>query len=173
MSTTEHTDKHKPHPILARRLAAILYDTFLVLPLIMAGVALSMGVRALLFGSVEGDLGQAELNPHLVQLIILIILIGFFSWFWIRSGQTLGMQAWRIKLVSLNGQPVTARMTIIRTLAATLSAACLGAGYLWCLVDSNRRCWHDQLSGTELILLPKLDKKKKKAAKKKSAEKNS
>ncbi len=139
----------------------MVYDVFLVLPLIMASVALSMGVRAWMLGGAEGDLGQAELNPQLVQLIVLVVTTGFFSWFWVRGGQTLGMQAWRVKLVSLDDRPVTARMAIVRCLAASLSAACLGAGYLWCLVDTNRRYWHDYLSGTELILLPKPDKKKK------------
>ncbi|MFK8048210.1 MAG: RDD family protein [Halioglobus sp.] len=165
MTATEANPNQQEHPALPRRLAAILYDTFLVLPLIMAGVALAMGIRAWFFGAVEGDLGQAELNPQLVQLIILIVIAGFFSWFWIRNGQTLGMQAWRIKLVSNEGGPITVRMAIVRTLGATFSAACLGLGYLWSLVDSNRRCWHDHLSGTELILLPKPEKKNKKASK--------
>ncbi len=37
----------------------------------------------------------------------------------------------------------------------------LGLGYLWCLVDRRGRYWHDYLSGTELILLPKREKSKK------------
>ncbi|MFT4824881.1 MAG: putative RDD family membrane protein YckC [Halioglobus sp.] len=152
-------------PKLPRRLAAMLYDFFLVLPLVMASVALSMGIRAWIFGSVESDLGTAALNPQLVQLIALMAVVGFFSWFWIRNGQTLGMQAWRLKLVSLDGGPITARKAVTRCLGATLSMACLGAGYLWSLVDSNRRYWHDYLSGTELILLPKPEKKTKKTKK--------
>lgn len=142
-------------PLLPKRLAALVYDTLLVLPIVMASVALSMGVRTLIYGTAEGDISQAELNPHLVQLIAVVVVIGFFSWFWARSGQTLGMQAWRIKLVSLDASPVSIRQAVIRCLGAALSALCLGLGYWWCLVDPNRRYWHDYLSGTELILLPK------------------
>ena len=47
-----------------------------------------------------------------------------------------------------------------RCLGALLSAACLGLGYLWCLVDRRGRYWHDYLSHKELILLPKREKKK-------------
>jgi uncharacterized RDD family membrane protein YckC len=51
----------------------------------------------------------------------------------------------------------------LRSLAAPLSAGCLGLGYLWCLVDRNRYYWHDYLSGTKLVLLP--GKKKAKPTK--------
>ena len=47
---------------------------------------------------------------------------------------------------------------MIRCLGALLSAACLGLGYLWKLVDRNHRYWHDYLSGTRLVLLPKRGK---------------
>jgi uncharacterized RDD family membrane protein YckC len=152
----------KQHPMLPRRLAAMLYDTLLVLPIIMASVALSMGARALIFAGGEQDINQQALNPQLVQLIALITATLFFSWFWLRSGQTLGMQAWRIKLVSINGEPLTARQAIIRCLGATLSALCLGIGYWWSLFDPHRRCWHDYISGSELILLPKPQSRKAK-----------
>jgi uncharacterized RDD family membrane protein YckC len=120
----------------------------------MATVALSMGLRTFIYGGAEGDINQPALNPHLVQLIALIAVITFFSWFWLRSGQTLGMQAWKIKLVSIDGSPVNAMQAVRRCLGATLSAGCLGMGYWWCLFDPNRRYWHDYLSGTELIRLP-------------------
>jgi uncharacterized RDD family membrane protein YckC len=138
-------------PALPRRLAAMLYDTLLVLPLIMVCVALAM---ALLSG------GEATpLHPQLVQVIALLGTIAFFSAFWVKSGQTLGMQAWRIKLISSDsGQPPRLSQALRRCLAALLSAACLGAGYWWCLVDRRRRYWHDYLSGTELVLLEKAAK---------------
>ena len=96
------TPKDLEHPILPRRFAAMVYDTLLVLPVIMASVALSMGVRSMIPGDSIGNLETAELHPQLVQLIALVSVIGFFSWFWLRNSQTLGMQAWRIKLVSIN-----------------------------------------------------------------------
>ena len=141
----------------------MVYDTLLVLPVIMATVALSMGVRTLLYSAADGDIQQTALHPQLVQSIALLAVIIFFSLFWLRSGQTLGMQAWRIKLVSFDGGPVTTRQAITRCLGASASALCLGLGYLWCLFDPNRRYWHDYISGTELILLPKREGKKQKS----------
>ena len=146
-----------PSPFLLRRLAAMIYDTLLVLPLIMASVAIFMGVRTLVVGSpAEGTVVQLDAN--LVRLVALLTLIGFFCWFWIKNGQTLGMQAWRIKLVDFSGAQASPRQAVVRCLGALLSAACLGFGYLWCLVDRNGRYWHDYLSKTELVLLPKTKK---------------
>ena len=143
-------------PSLPRRLTAMLYDTFLVIAL--AGV-----VNALALGVVVRATGgeQQVLNAHVVQILTVLSTVGFFSVFWLKSGQTLGMQAWRIRLVDFEGNPPTAGKAIVRCLGAFLSFASLGLGYLWCLVDHNKRYWHDYLSRTELILLPKPDKGQK------------
>jgi uncharacterized RDD family membrane protein YckC len=147
------TEQH-PSPFLLRRLAAMVYDTLLVLPLIMASVAVFMGVRTLLLGS-PGEGEVVQLDANLVRLVALVTVIAFFCWFWIKNGQTLGMQAWRIKLVTFSGEKPGAKASVLR------SAACLGLGYLWCLVDRRGRYWHDYISGTELVLLPKREKNKK------------
>ncbi|MEZ5571624.1 MAG: RDD family protein [Halioglobus sp.] len=137
-------------PSLLRRLAAILYDTFLVIALVGVVNALALGVAVW-----SSDGKQEVLNPHIVQLLTALSIIGFFCMFWLKSGQTLGMQAWRIKLVDYSGNPPTLTKAVLRCIGAAISMGCLGLGYLWCLVDRNKRCWHDYISHTELILLPK------------------
>lgn len=148
-------------PSLLRRLAAIVYDTCLVLPLVMVSVAIAFAVRAAVMEM--PPLEQADtplLNAYVVQAIEFFAVISFFSYFWIKSGQTLAMQAWRIKLIDSNGgDTVTLKQAIVRCFAAVFSAACLGLGYLWCLFDSRGRSWHDHLSKTELVLLPKKNKR--------------
>ena len=144
-----------PSPGLPRRLAAILYDTFLVLPLIMLVTALALGVRTALVGD-PGDLAQAEtLNARLVQLLAVLTCAGFYCGFWLIKGQTLGMQAWRIRLSSYRGERLTLSQALLRCLGALISLLPAGAGFWWCLVDRNGRYWHDYISGTELDLLPK------------------
>ena len=127
----------------------------------MVCVALVMGVRTLM-GLGPADDGTVQLDANFVRLVALFTAMLFFGWFWLKNGQTLGMQAWRLKLVGFDGGQPTAGHIVIRCLGATLSAACFGLGYLWCLVDSRGRYWHDYLSRTELVLLPKQKKSKKK-----------
>jgi uncharacterized RDD family membrane protein YckC len=148
---TEPEETHSPS--LLRRLTAMLYDTFLVIALVAVVNGLALGV---IVKATAGE--QQVLSAHLVQLLTTLTIVAFFSLFWLKSGQTLGMQAWRIKLVDFQGQPPTLGKAMIRCLGALLSGVCLGLGYLWCLVDRNNRYWHDYLSRTELILLPKRSK---------------
>ena len=139
-----------PAPALPRRLAAMVYDTLLVVPLVMACVAGALALRRVL-----GAAADSLLPPWIVQAIAVLCCVGFFAVFWLKSGQTLGMQAWRIKLVPMRGNELTFGRVVTRCGSALLSAACFGLGYLWCVVDRRGRTWHDYLSGTELVLLPK------------------
>jgi len=145
----EDSDSLQP-PSLLRRLTAILYDSLLLIALVAVVNAAGLGLAYQLSGGTQETLG-----PNIVRLLSLASVIAFFCVFWRKEGQTLGMQAWRIKLVSSDGGKVTFARGFVRCAAAALSLACLGLGYLWCLFDSEGRYWHCRLSGTRLILLPK------------------
>ena len=90
-----------------------------------------------------------------MRALALFSTVAFYCGFWLLKGQTLGMQAWRIRLRSFQGETVTPRQAVLRCLGAFVSLLPAGAGYWWCLIDRNGRYWHDYLSGTELELLPK------------------
>ncbi|MEM1189598.1 MAG: RDD family protein [Pseudomonadota bacterium] len=154
MSSGESTaTQDLPAPGLLRRLAAMVYDTLLVVPLVML-----TSMTLLIISSALGGNDDDLLPPAIVQSIAVLCCVGFFAVFWLKSGQTLGMQAWRIKLVPAPGNTLTFGRAVTRVGSALLSAACFGMGYLWCLIDRRGRTWHDLLSGTELKLLPKRPK---------------
>ena len=144
-----------PSPSFWRRLAALTYDTFLVLPLVMFSTAIAMGIYLLLTDAANASQAEQILPPFVVRLLALITIAGFYTAFWTRKGQTLGMQAWRIRVRSSTGGAVTFRQALLRCVCASLSLAPAAAGYWWCLFDKNGRYWHDYLSGTELELIPK------------------
>lgn len=128
----------------------MLYDSLLVLAVVFVTNAIALGAV------VKLSAGQQEVLPaHMAQGLVVFCVIGFFTAFWLKSGQTLGMQAWRIKLQSFDGNKPSLGQALLRCFGATLSAGCLGLGYLWRLVDRNGLYWHDYLSKTELLLLPK------------------
>ncbi len=78
---------------LFRRLGSLLYDGLLVLALLFIATAILMPFRGGQFQSHEWGYG--------VYLLLVVFL--FFAWFWTRDGQTLGMRAWKIRLVSSTG----------------------------------------------------------------------
>ena len=150
-------------PSLTRRLAAIFYDTWLVLACIILAGALMVGLRVLLQGAPDGEpaLGGYWRIPTFI--VMLLVICHFFVYFWIKNSQTLAMQSWRIQVVDdKTGGNITLQQAYLRFFAACLSWASLGLGYLWMLIDKQHKTWHDHLSGTRLVLVPKPDKNKRK-----------
>lgn len=131
----------------------MLYDSLLVIALVFVVNAIALGVVVKLSNG-----SQETVHPLLVWTLTIVCIVGFYTTFWLTSGQTLGMQAWRIKLERTDGGKPGFKQAVLRCTGAALSLACLGLGYLWRLLDHNKRYWHDYLSGTELILMPKGEK---------------
>ena len=147
-----------PSPSLLRRLAAMFYDAWLVFALMIACSAIMVGLRVLIQGADAIPHGQVAISGAWripTFLLMIFALFHFFAYFWIKNGQTLGMQSWRIRLDNEQHQHVSLKQAYIRLLAACLSLFCCGIGYLWMYIDKDRLTWHDRLSKTHLVLLPK------------------
>jgi uncharacterized RDD family membrane protein YckC len=86
------------------------------------------------------------------ELLLLAASFLFFAWFWTHGGQTLGMRAWKIRVERLDGGPLRWRDAAARFASAATLLFPPGLGLLWALVDSDRRCWHDRLSCTRVVL---------------------
>jgi uncharacterized RDD family membrane protein YckC len=146
-------------PGLLRRLAAIFYDSWLVFALLLACVGLMILLRI----GIEGQLTQGQ--PAIsglwripTFLLMAFALCHFYVYFWIKNGQTLGMQTWRIRLDNANNERISLKQAYIRFAAALLSIAFVGLGYAWMYVDKDKLTWQDRLSQSRLVLLPKKQK---------------
>jgi uncharacterized RDD family membrane protein YckC len=122
--------------------------------LLLFSVLFFAGLVTLLFTH-----GQAiEPGNPLFTAYLLGVSAIYFAWPWVRSGQTLGMRAWRLRVQQRDGSPVTWRQALTRFFAAILSWLPAGLGFLWQLVDREHMSWHDRLSGTTLVIAPLPDK---------------
>jgi uncharacterized RDD family membrane protein YckC len=134
-----------------RRLGAMLYDSLLV-------VALLMVVTALMLPITHGEaltrdtLGAFE---YLYRIVLLLALIGFFGLFWTKRGQTLGMQVWRLRVQRVDGSLLHWSDVVKRMGAAFVSFAVAGLGYWWIWIDKDRLAWPDRWTGTRVVVLPK------------------
>ncbi len=132
---------------LGWRLFALVYDFFPALALWFATSALVLLVRG----------GEPVVPGSLAswfELALLWAVTGFYAVFsWYRGGQTLGMRPWRLKVLQADGRRPPLRALVLRYAVATLSLLAGGLGLLWCLVDRDRRGWHDLASGTVLVRL--------------------
>lgn len=138
-------------PGISRRIAAMLYDGLLL-------AALWFSVSALLLAMTGGQLAGPD-RPlwqlYLLRVSLFLVSVFFYTGFWTHGGQTLGMRAWRIKLVTASNGPVDWKQALRRFAAAIPSIGVLGLGLLWMLLDPERRAVHDRLSGTRLVLIAK------------------
>lgn len=127
---------------LLRRLAALAYDALLLFAVLFVFTL----VVILLRGGREIGPGTLWFEGSLIGIALL-----FCTVFWTRGGQTLGMRAWRIRVIAADGGAVTWQRAVTRFFAGWLAALPAGLGYWWALFDAQRRCWHDRLSGTRVI----------------------
>jgi uncharacterized RDD family membrane protein YckC len=131
---------------LLRRLGAVLYDSLLVLALWFVATIPFVAARH----------GEAVDPGNLAyQLTLLAVAYAFFVGFWCRTGSTLGMLAWGLRVEMPDRRKPTLGRASIRFFAAMLSWAAAALGFLWQLWDRDGLAWHDRLSGTRLRHYPK------------------
>lgn len=143
-------------PIIAplwRRLAAMLYDSVLVFAIwIIVGfiVLYALGVNNA--RETSGELAQlTTLQNNILFAAMFASAYLFFGFFWTHSGQTLGMQAWRIRVQNADSSAISWRQSLLRFCSAPFALLALGIGYLWMLFDKSRRTLPDIVSGSEVV----------------------
>jgi uncharacterized RDD family membrane protein YckC len=168
---------------LFSRLGALISDCLVVFGLLAL-------TTLFVFVPVLSALGKKAMMPSEVGWLWSIIYFavmaavwfGFFGYFWIRSGQTIGMRAWRIRLLSNRNNSITWAQAfgrwvcalapwlpglILQMLAEQLGSSSLKylgqaslvlglVAWISMYFDPQRRLWHDRMSDTRVIKLPKL-----------------
>lgn len=154
-----------PAPGVARRLACFVYEGVLLFGVVMAA--------GLVYSTVTQQ-RHALIGTHGLQAFLFIVLGVYFVGFWSRTGQTLAMLTWHLRLVMPDGAPVPRSRAVLRYLLSwmwflpalatvwlaglkgpgpTFSALAVGvlayAGLAWLRPD--RQYWHDAVCGTRLV----------------------
>ena len=130
-------------PGFLRRLAAQLYDIFLL-------VAILFLATAILLPFTSGE-SISEQQILIYRIYLAVISFLFYGWFWTHGGQTLGLRAWKIKVLTLNKKPISWKQAFLRFITAIISWSVLGLGFLWIFMNKRRYSWHDYLSKTALF----------------------
>lgn len=128
-------------PVL-KRIAAVGYDSILLLGVLF-------GTTALLLILNQGEAFRPG-NPYYGCSLIATSAF-FFCWFWTHGGQTLGMRAWKIRLVRNDGKPCGAKQALAHFLIGTLACAFFGMGWWYALFDRNGRTLQDVICATRVI----------------------
>ena len=94
---------------------------------------------------------RQNLKP-LLQLFLLGIIATYFCWFWCKSGQTLAMKTWRIRLIDRDAGLLSAPQALLRFGLALIGIGCGGVSIWWALVDRDKQFLHDRLTGSRLVV---------------------
>ena len=154
-------------PSLKRRMASFVYEG-----LLLFGIGLIPGAIGALFFALTGQRHPLQSDTAL-RIITLGIYAMYFSWFWSARGQTLPMQTWHIRVVTVDGKRLTQLRALARFVASCawfapafvieainhwsrwqgVAAYAVGvvAYALLALLHPQRQFWHDALCGTRLI----------------------
>lgn len=161
---------HDPDTLLSpaslhRRLLAIVYDALICIALLLVATWGYTMLVAWMTGFDQylamAETGERNRDPMLSFFLFLVLYL-FFAYFWTRTGQTLGMQVWRIRIENRDGSAISWTQALKRYLAAYASWLTLGFGYLWMLWDANRETWPCKLSDSQVVYVPPPEKAKKK-----------
>ena len=130
---------------LVRRLAAILYDSLLIIAIWLITTLLL--VALINEGNpLQGPLFQLGLYFEACLFLFLLLEVAWTD-------------PWDTSLENQISEPKSASIELARMFSrlffALVSISMLGLGFIWMLFDPERLTWHDRASGTRVILLRK------------------
>jgi uncharacterized RDD family membrane protein YckC len=127
---------------LTRRMLVMLYDALVIVALMMLATGLVLWIH-------PATLTAGK--DFWYTLCLLAVWFLYLAWCWQHGGVTLGMRAWRVRLVTDNLQPMSWAQSGLRFVTSFISGLPLGAGYFWSLFDRDKRAWHDHWSRSRLL----------------------
>ena len=134
-----------------RRVAALIYDAFLLAALLMIFTA---GALFFTHGAAIVP-ATAGAWVFVYRAGLVLVVAGYYVLNWLRSGQTLGMRAWRIRAVTVSGGALHWREAILRACFGLLAWAPAALGVLWLYLDLDHLALHDRFSQTRIVQLPR------------------
>lgn len=149
-----------PRAGFRRRVACWVYDFLTAVAVYMVAGLISFCIFILFNHMGFIDMGKYEhlidvqessvLYSSLIYLWNFFWVAFFFVWFWSRSGQTIGMKAWRLRVQNQDGTLIS-KTTGIKRLLPTF----MGLGNLAVIFDrKNKLSLQDRFTQTEVVLLP-------------------
>jgi uncharacterized RDD family membrane protein YckC len=96
---------------------------------------------------------RVDLGAALATVIPLLAGV-YLVTFWRASGQTPGKWLMGLKVVSIDGRPLSIARAALRFVGYLASALPFYAGFFW-ILGPERRAWHERLARTQVIYVPR------------------
>ncbi len=131
-----------------KHFAAFVYDIF---PLVGVFIVTSLIVMLLRGGAI------VEPGNVWFSLLLLFEVVFYYVYSWKKGGQTLGMRAWKMKIIphNKNQKNLSWKQSILRFIVGFISTFCLGLGLIWKILSNSKSSWMDLVSHSEVMILEK------------------
>jgi uncharacterized RDD family membrane protein YckC len=136
-----HPGSSLPLASLRLRLMSLVYEGILLFAVLF--------VSSYLFLSLARD-AQSGLPRALFQIYLLSVCGVYFVFCWTRTGQTLPMKTWRIRVVTEDGRALSVAGALRRYVLA-IPGMLSGISLLWAPFDRERQFLHDRLARTRIV----------------------
>ncbi len=110
---------------------------------------LVLGTVSAFFGMLFGS------ESTIAAALGVLVGVAYQVYFFTSTGQTLGSRVMGIRVMDVDGNPLSVTSALARVVGAYVSGALLGLGYLWMLWDDQGRTWHDMAANTTVVVVPK------------------
>ena len=132
-----------------RRFIALIYDALIVVAILILASAIGLAVAALIYDAETVKEGSILVENPFIFAWLIFCWFYYYFYCWLKTGQTLAMKAWRLKLVTNSGQDIQLWQAIVRFFTGLF-----GISIITTLLP-QRWALHDQLSQTRVIVVPK------------------
>ncbi len=134
------------------RLMAFVIDSVLLCMVYFVGVFLAgWSVLDLMDGELQTLLDFSALVSFFVLLGPVFISMSYFTVLQAYVGQTIGKAIMGIKVVAVSGGPLGYWRSLLRWIGYHLSGVFFFAGFLWAVLDVDKRSWHDIMSRSKVV----------------------
>src|SRR5438093_1304123 len=82
-------------------------------------------------------------------------LVAYAVALWTWKGATIGNIVFGLKVVRVDGQPLTFVEAVVRGLSCLFPFFVAGLGFLWIAWDVEKQAWHDKIAGTYVVRVPR------------------
>ncbi len=93
--------------------------------------------------------------PFRGSRIFFLALLVYHIGFWIWKQTTVGGLITQLKVIRMDGQPLSPADAVVRGLSGIFSVVVVGLGFLWILRDPEQQAWHDKIAGTYVVKVPR------------------
>lgn len=133
------------------RMLAYLLDLVIITIILGSGSWLAVQTDDLITDLTGDDTYLGVTAVTVFAILTPFIIVTYYVLFWSLGGKTPGKALLGVRIVGVDGYPPRVGRSLLRFVGYIISMVVFFLGFLWIVVDRQRRGWHDHIAGTWVV----------------------